>query len=87
MAEKKTNKRNLNKISPHPGELFTAQPHVPRESYAEGDKKPQPRFSPLHGCSTRKCGTSSVQAMTKQRQITEGPVLPTRPSDYCFLIG
>jgi hypothetical protein len=57
IAERKTNKRNPHGISLHLGELFTAQPHVPRESYAEGDKKPQFRFSPLHGCSTRNCGT------------------------------
>jgi hypothetical protein len=57
IAEKKTNKRNPNRISPQQGELFTRQPHVPRKSYAEGDKKPQFRFSPVHGCSTRNCGT------------------------------
>ena|SRR5438552_2256526 len=57
IAERKTNQRNPHGISLHLGELFTVQPHVPRESYAEGDKKPQFRFSPLHGCSTRNCGT------------------------------
>ena len=72
IAEKKTNKRNPREISLQLGELFTTQPHVPRESYAEGDKKPQPGFSPMHGCSTRKCGTSSLQPMAEQRQITEG---------------
>ena len=42
IAKEKTNKRNLHEISLQQGELFTTRPHVPRESYAEGDKKPQP---------------------------------------------
>ena len=69
IKEKKTNKRNLHEISLQQGELFTAQPHVPRESYAEGDKKPQPLFC---RCSTRGCGTSSVQPMAEHQQVTEG---------------
>jgi hypothetical protein len=69
IAEKKNNKRNPQEISLHLGELFTAQPHVPRQSYAEGDKKPQFRFSPLHGCSTRSCG--SFQCAGNDRVSTD----------------
>lgn len=70
MAEKRDSKRNPDRISLQQGEeLFTVQPHVPRESCAEGDKKPQPRCAAaLPGVAA----LSSVRGITRTRQIPEG---------------